>query len=358
MSAARTDGALAELPTDVAEFQSKAKEFIETTLPTLTPIPVTDTDRCEHVSLFTSRAAELAAVPTARQWRAAKFDAGFGWLTGPPEYGGTGLSEDYEHRYLDVELNYEVPPEDCFSTGLEGLGQTILAHGSDHLKELLLRRIFRGDLITCLLFSEPGAGSDLASVRTRAVRDGEDWVVNGQKVWSSRTHYADVGLLLARTGTEAERNRGITTFLVDIATPGLEVRPLVEMTGDAGFNEVFFDGGRIPDRRRLGEVGDPPPVEEHLVEAGVAGHLDQGAHLKPGGGDVDEERSDAAVSLGLGAGEREQQPDVGVVSPRRPHLLAVDDPVLAVADRPRPHRGQVGACAGLTEQQAGDQVPP
>jgi len=255
VSAAHTDGALAELPTDVVEFRSKAKEFIETTLPALPPIPNTETDRREHVSLFTSRAAELAAVPTARQWRAAKFDAGFGWLTGPREYGGAGLSADYEHHYLDVELNYEVPPEDCFSTGLEGLGQTILAHGSDHLKELLLRRIFRGDLITCLLFSEPGAGSDLASVRTRAVRDGEDWVVNGQKVWSSRTHYADVGLLLARTGTEAERNRGITTFLVDITTPGLEVRPLVEMTGDAGFNEVFFDGVRIPDSRRLGEVG-------------------------------------------------------------------------------------------------------
>lgn len=246
---------VADLPTDIVEFQSAAKEFIEATLPTLPPIPHTETDRREHVSLFTSRAAELAAVPTARQWRAAKFDAGFGWLTGPREYGGADLSEHYEHRYLDVELNYEVPPEDCFSTGLEGLGQTILAHGSEYLKDLLLRPIFRGDLITCLLFSEPGAGSDLGSVRTRAVRDGDDWLVSGQKVWSSRTHYADIGLLLARTGTEAERNRGITTFLVDIASPGLEVRPLVEMTGDAGFNEVFFDGVRIPDNRRLGEVG-------------------------------------------------------------------------------------------------------
>src|SRR5271155_3139452 len=255
MTTVRTNGAPSDLPVDVAEFQSKAREFIEATLPTLPPIPSTETDRREHVSLFTSRAAELAAVPTARQWRAAKFDAGFGWITGPREYGGAGLSEDYEHRYLDVELTYEVPPEDCFSTGLEGLGQTTLAHGSDQLKELLLRRIFRGDLITCLLFSEPGAGSDLASVRTRAVRDGEDWVVTGQKVWSSRTHYADVGLLLARSGTEAERNRGITTFLVDIASPGLEVRPLVEMTGDAGFNEVFFDGVRIPDSRRLGDAG-------------------------------------------------------------------------------------------------------
>ncbi|OBY29294.1 acyl-CoA dehydrogenase family protein, partial [Mycolicibacter kumamotonensis] len=226
------------------------------TLPDLPPILETEADRREHVSLFTSRAAELAAVPTARQWRAAKFDAGFGWLTGPREYGGAGLPEDYEHRYLDVELDYEVPPEDCFSTGLEGLGQTILARGSEYLKDLLLRPIFRGDLITCLLFSEPGAGSDLASVRTRAVRDGDDWVVSGQKVWSSRTHYADVGLLLARTGTEAERTRGITTFLVDIASPGLEARPLVEMTGDAGFNEVFFDGVRIPDNRRLGEIGD------------------------------------------------------------------------------------------------------
>lgn len=255
MSASQAGNVVTDLPTEVSQFQAAAKEFIEATLPGLPRIPETQADPREHVSLFTSRAAELAGVPTARQWRAAKFDAGFGWLTGPREYGGAGLSEDYEQRYLDVELNYEVPREDCFSTGLEGLGQTILAHGSEYLKELLLRPIFRGDLITCLLFSEPGAGSDLGSVRTRAVRDGDDWVVSGQKVWSSRTHYADVGLLLARTGTEAERNRGITTFLVDIASPGLEVRPLVEMTGDAGFNEVFFDGVRIPDNRRLGEVG-------------------------------------------------------------------------------------------------------
>jgi alkylation response protein AidB-like acyl-CoA dehydrogenase len=255
MSASRASGSVADLPTDIVEFQATAKKFIEATLPTLAPIPDTKTDKREHVSLFTSRAAELAAVPTARQWRAAKFDAGFGWLTGPREYGGAGLPEPYEQHYLEVEFDYEVPPEDCFSTGLEGLGQTILAHGSEYLKDLLLSKIFRGDLITCLLFSEPGAGSDLGSVRTRAVRDGDDWVVSGQKVWSSRTHYADVGLLLARTGTEAERNRGITTFLVDIASPGLEVRPLVEMTGDAGFNEVFFDGVRIPDNRRLAEVG-------------------------------------------------------------------------------------------------------
>lgn len=255
MTLSHTGNRVTQLPTDVSQFQDAAREFIEATLPTLPPMPQTETDPRELVSLFTSRAAELAAVPNARQWRAAKFDAGFGWLTGPREYGGAGLPEEYEHHYLDVELDYEVPPEDCFSTGLEGLGQTILSHGSDYLKELLLRPIFRGDLITCLLFSEPDAGSDLASVRTRAVRDGDDWVVTGQKVWSSRTHYADIGLLLARTGTEAERTRGITTFLVDIASPGLDVRPLVEMTGDAGFNEVFFDGVRIPDNRRLGELG-------------------------------------------------------------------------------------------------------
>jgi alkylation response protein AidB-like acyl-CoA dehydrogenase len=244
-----------DLPRDIDSFQAATREFIEATLASLPPRPDTPRDERVPISLFTSRADELAAVPAARQWRAAKFDAGFGWLTGPPAYGGAGLPEEYERHYLDVELNYDVPPEDCFSTGLEGLGQTILLHGSEHLKNLLLRKIFRGDLITCLLFSEPGAGSDLGSVRTRAVRDGDGWVVTGQKVWSSRTHYADVGLLLARTGTEAERHRGITTFLVDIASPGFEVRPLVEMTGDAGFNEVFLDGVRIPDNRRLGHVG-------------------------------------------------------------------------------------------------------
>ncbi|GGL15164.1 acyl-CoA dehydrogenase family protein [Nocardia jinanensis] len=245
-------------PRDPEDFRAAARAFIENTLPTLPPKPdpAPDTDARVPISLFTERAAELAVLPAARQWRAAKFDAGFGWLTGPPAYGGAGLPEEYERHYVEVELDYDIPPEDCFATGLEGLGQTILLRGSEHLKELLLEGIFRGDLITCLLFSEPGAGSDLASVRTRAVRDGDDWVVTGQKVWSSRTHYADIGLLLARTGTEDERRRGITAFLVDIASPGLEVRPLVEMTGDAGFNEVFFDGVRIPDNRRLGDIGD------------------------------------------------------------------------------------------------------
>jgi alkylation response protein AidB-like acyl-CoA dehydrogenase len=242
-------------PQDLEAFEAAARKFIEGVLPTLPPPPAADPDARVPVSLFTSRAAELAAIPTARQWRAAKFDAGFGWLTGPPGYGGAGLPEEYERRYVDVELSYDVPPEDCFATGLEGLGQAILSHGSEHLRTLLLRKIFRGDVITCLLFSEPGAGSDLGSVRTRAVRDGGDWVVTGQKVWSSRTHYADIGLLLARTGSQEGRHRGITTFLVDIASAGLEVRPLREMTGDAGFNEVFLDGVRIPDDRRLGDVG-------------------------------------------------------------------------------------------------------
>jgi alkylation response protein AidB-like acyl-CoA dehydrogenase len=240
---------------DPDAFEGAARAFIEGVLPTL-PRPAAYAPGTRvPISLFTSRAAELAGVPVARRWRAAKFDAGFGWLTGPPEYGGAGLPEEYELCYAEIELCYEVPPEDCFATGLEGLGQAILTHGPDHLKELLLRGIFRGDLITCLLFSEPEAGSDLGSVRTRAIRDGDDWVVTGQKVWSSRAHYADVGLLLARTGTEEERRRGITTFLVDIAGPGLHVRPLREMTGDVGFNEVFLDGVRIPDDRRLGDVG-------------------------------------------------------------------------------------------------------
>jgi alkylation response protein AidB-like acyl-CoA dehydrogenase len=240
---------------DADAFEAAARAFIEGVLPALRRPASADSGSRVPVSLFTSRAAELAGVPAARLWRAAKFDAGFGWLTGPPEYGGAGLPEEYERRYADIELRYDLPPEDCFSTGLEGLGQTILSYGSDYLKDLVLRGIFRGDLITCLLFSEPGAGSDLGSVRTRATRDGEDWVITGQKVWSSRAHYADVGLLLARTGTQDERSRGITTFLVDIAAPGLQVRPLREMTGDAGFNEVFLDGVRIPDDRRLGEVG-------------------------------------------------------------------------------------------------------
>ena len=131
---------------------------------------------------------------------------------------------------------------------------TILAHATEEVKHRYLRAMHRGDMVGCQLFSEPGAGSDLAGLQTRAVRDGDEWVVNGQKVWTSFAHLADIGEIICRTDADLPKHQGLTGFLVDMHAPGVEVRPLRQMTGGASFNEVFLTDVRIPDSHRLGDV--------------------------------------------------------------------------------------------------------
>ncbi len=133
---------------------------------------------------------------------------------------------------------------------------TILTLGSEAQRQRYLRPLFTCEEIWCQLFSEPGAGSDVASLATRAQRDGDEWILNGQKVWTTLAHRASFGVVLARSDPEAEKHRGITYFVVDMKAPGVEVRPLRQATGDAEFNEVFFTDVRIPDNERLGDVGD------------------------------------------------------------------------------------------------------
>ncbi|MGW3420051.1 acyl-CoA dehydrogenase family protein [Streptomyces phaeochromogenes] len=198
---------------------------------------------------------EREHVQRAREWQRIRHENGFGWITGPPEYGGRGLTPVHDLLYDAIESEYDVADTGTLSViGLGMIGPTILAHAQPRMKDRWLPAMYRGDAIACQLFSEPGAGSDLASVATKAVRDGEDWVLNGQKVWTSVAQHSQIGLALARTNPEAPKHRGITAFLVPMDAPGVEVRPLRQMTGGADFNEVFLTDVHVPDDHRLGEV--------------------------------------------------------------------------------------------------------
>ncbi|MFF3706618.1 acyl-CoA dehydrogenase family protein [Streptomyces phaeochromogenes] len=198
---------------------------------------------------------EREHVQRAREWQRIRHENGFGWIPGPPEYGGRGLTPVHDLLYDAIESEYDVADTGTLSViGLGMIGPTILAHAQPRLKDRWLPAMYRGDAIACQLFSEPGAGSDLASVATKAVRDGEDWVLNGQKVWTSVAQHSQIGLALARTNPDAPKHRGITAFLVPMDAPGVEVRPLRQMTGGADFNEVFLTDVRVPDDHRLGEV--------------------------------------------------------------------------------------------------------
>ncbi|MFM9086434.1 MAG: acyl-CoA dehydrogenase family protein, partial [Acidimicrobiia bacterium] len=210
----------------------------------------------DNVSMFEerSREAEEEIVRAAKAWRTTKFDAGFGWITGPVEYGGAGLSAAHERAYQRLESQYKVANQGIFQIGLGMVAPTILAHATPAARERYLRPLWRAEIVACQLFSEPGAGSDLASLQTKAERDGDEWVITGQKVWTSGAHYSDIGEIVCRTDPGMPKHKGITAFIVDMMAPGVEVRPLRQMTGGASFNEVFFNEVRIPDELRLGDV--------------------------------------------------------------------------------------------------------
>jgi alkylation response protein AidB-like acyl-CoA dehydrogenase len=212
----------------------------------------------DKVAMFEERdrEAELELLAEAQKWRAKRFDAGLGWITGPAGYGGRELPVAYQRVYDGLEARYEVPNQSFFGIGLGMVAPTILAHGSEAAKERYLRAMYRADIVACQLFSEPGAGSDLASLQTRAERDGDEWLITGQKVWTSGAQYSDIGEIIARTDPDLPKHRGLTGFIVDMRAPGVEIRPLRQMTGGASFNEVFFTEVRVPDDHRLGDVNN------------------------------------------------------------------------------------------------------
>jgi alkylation response protein AidB-like acyl-CoA dehydrogenase len=192
----------------------------------------------------------------ARAWQATLYEAGFVGVTWPVEAGGRG-GTPMQQAIVDQEMARLGLPSLVNLIGIGMCGPTVIMHGSDRQKERYLRRLLRADDLWCQLFSEPAAGSDLAALRTRAVREpGGDWRVNGQKVWTTLAHLADYGILLTRTDPDVPKHRGLTMFVVDMKAPGVTVRPLRQMNGDAHFNEVFFDDVLVPDAERLGEAGD------------------------------------------------------------------------------------------------------
>jgi alkylation response protein AidB-like acyl-CoA dehydrogenase len=193
-------------------------------------------------------------VAAAKAWAQKVFDAGFGWITGPKAYGGRALPKPYQGIYSGIESRYATAGQGPRGIGLGMVAPTILAHGTETAKQRYLRALYRGDIIACQLFSEPGAGSDLASLQTRAVLDGDEWVVNGQKVWTSGAHYSEIGEIICRTDPDLPKHKGLTGFIVDMHAKGVDVRPLRQMTGGASFNEVFFTDVRIPADHLLGDV--------------------------------------------------------------------------------------------------------
>jgi alkylation response protein AidB-like acyl-CoA dehydrogenase len=187
----------------------------------------------------------------------ARFDAGLAWVHYPVGLGGQGLPRTLQ-KVVDAEFTAADAPTNRPERNAIGLGMaapTVLAYGTEEQKKRWLRPLWTGEEIWCQLFSEPGAGSDLANLATRAVRDGDHWVVNGQKVWTSSAHVAKRALLVTRTDPDVPKHKGLTYFSVDMKSAGVEVRPLRQATGEAEFNEVFLSDVRIPDTDRIGEVG-------------------------------------------------------------------------------------------------------
>jgi alkylation response protein AidB-like acyl-CoA dehydrogenase len=204
----------------------------------------------------------LAAHPPAGMDRMnflrARFDAGLAWVHFPVGLGGLGASRSLQAG-VDRAFNAAGAPDNnprVIGIGLGMAAPTILRHGTDEQKQRFLRPLWTGEEVWCQLFSEPGAGSDLANLGTQAVRDGDSWVVNGQKVWTSLAHEAAWAILVTRTNPDVPKHRGMTYFLCDMKAPGIEVRPLRQLTGEAEFNEVFLTDVRIPDGLRLGDIGD------------------------------------------------------------------------------------------------------
>lgn len=227
-----------------AEYRAKVRAFLDA-----------NADRKEPGKLFQVAYGQDNLVPVAKEWQAKKYAAGFAGITMPKEYGGQGGGQMQQVIYNQEESNYLVP-RGVYEIGLGMCIPTMLTYATEEQKQRYAGPALRGEEIWCQLFSEPSAGSDLAGLRTRCVKDGDDWIINGQKIWTSGAHFCDYGVLVTRSDPAQPKHKGLTYFFLDMKSPGVEVRRIKQISGVSNFNEVFFTDVRIPDAQRLGAVGD------------------------------------------------------------------------------------------------------
>ena len=193
-------------------------------------------------------------IEAAKFWQKKKYDAGWACITWNKEFGGRGATPIQSVIWNQEESKYDVP-QGVFQIGQGMAAPTLMTWGQPEHHERYLPKLASGEEIWCQLFSEPAGGSDLAALRTKAEKEGDDWIINGQKIWTSGAHYSDYGILVVRTDPNVAKHKGLSYFFLDMKSPGVEIKPIKQLTGGAGFNEVYFTDVRIPDSQRLGEVG-------------------------------------------------------------------------------------------------------
>ena len=229
-----------------AEFRAKCRAWLEANA----ELKTKKTNSVKNMNVGNKSLLEAAA-----EWQKKKYDAGWAMIHWPKEFGGIGATPIERIIWAQEESKFNVP-KGVYEIGLGMAGPVMMEYATDEQKERYLPPMAEGKEIWCQLFSEPSAGSDVAGLRSKAVQDGENWIVNGQKVWTSGAHFSDYGILVVRHDPGLEKHKGLTFFFVDMKSPGIEVKPIKQLTGGSSFNEVYFNDVVIPDSQRLGEIGD------------------------------------------------------------------------------------------------------
>jgi alkylation response protein AidB-like acyl-CoA dehydrogenase len=259
---------------ELALYRAKVREWVQSNL------PVSEEPHRGDIDYFTPE-----VIAKGRALQRTLFDGGFAGITWPTEYGGQGLSAAHEEVFLEEAQGHDLPnfgllTDTTFSTCVP----TMIAHAPAEFLERFVPQVLRGEALVCQFFSEPEAGSDLAATRTRATRLSDEWVIDGQKIWSSWAHLADWGMCLARTNWNAPKHRGLTWFAVPCNAPGLTIRPIDQITGEADFCEEFFDGVVVPDSNRVSDVNDGWNAAQTMLyfERGAGRARDGGVLEGPG----------------------------------------------------------------------------